>query len=131
MATLGAFSAMPAVTKGAQSLVTTRSVGDSHHPGPPRVMHAGERLVDPLTPDCRGDGAPDGRSPLAPRVPAPERDPDNYGPEAFTWRVVDTPDDSEVTGFYSNPEEYDYQSGVEEFDPDVPGTRPSGRSHGD
>ncbi|MCU4716530.1 glucodextranase DOMON-like domain-containing protein [Halapricum hydrolyticum] len=122
MATLGTFSAVPAVTEGAQSLATTRSVGDSHHPGPPRVMHAGEKLVDPLTPDYRGDGAPDGRNTLAPRIPEPERDPDNYGSEAFTWRVVDTPDDSDVSGFYSNPGEYDYGTGVEEFDPDVPGT---------
>ena len=122
MATLGTFSAMPAVTEGAQSLATTRSVGDSYHPGPPRVMHAGERLVDPLTPDYRGDGAPDGRNTLAPRIPEPERDPDNYGPEAFTWQVVGTPDDSDVTGFDSTPGEYDYQAGVEEFDPDVPGT---------
>jgi len=122
MATLGTFSAMSTVTTGAQSLATTRSIGESHHPGPPRVMHAGERLVDPLTPDYRGDGAPDGRSVLAPRIPDPERDPDNYASDAFTWRVVETPDGSEVTGFHSRSEEYDYGTNVAEFDPDVPGT---------
>jgi len=122
MATLGTFSAMSTVTEGAQSLATTRSVGDSHHPGPPRVMHAGERLVDPLTPDYKGDGAPDGRSALAPRIPDPERDPANYGSEAFTWRVVDTPADSDVSQFHSRDEEYDYGTNTVEFDPDVPGT---------
>ena len=122
MATLGAFSAMPVDTEGAQSLASTRVAGESHHPGPPRVMHAGEKLVDPLTPDYRDDGAPDGRDTLAPRVPDPQRDPEEYAADAFTWRVVDTPDDSDVTGFYSNADEYDYGGNVEEFDPDVPGT---------
>ncbi|MEF8882272.1 MAG: glucodextranase DOMON-like domain-containing protein [Halapricum sp.] len=104
-------------------MATTRTAGDSYHPGPPRVMHAGERLVDPLTPDYKGDGSPDGRRTLSPRIPEPRRDPDSCGSEAFTWKVVETPVDSDLSGFYSNPDEYDYGTeNVEEFDPDVPGT---------
>jgi hypothetical protein len=123
MAGIGAFSALSTNTVGEQSLATTRTAGDSYHPGPPRVMHAGERLVDPLTPDYKGDGSPDGRRTLSPRIPEPQRDPDSYGSEAFTWKVVETPVDSDLSEFYSNPDEYDYGTdNVEEFDPDVPGT---------
>ncbi|MUV88913.1 alpha-amylase [Halapricum sp. CBA1109] len=105
-----------------QALTTARTHGDSHHPGPPRFMRADERLVDPLTVDYRRGGGPDGRNTLAPQVPDPERDPENYADDAFQWRVAETPADSDVDGFYESPDEYDYEGdNVAEFDPDVPG----------
>ncbi|MBV0925836.1 DUF3459 domain-containing protein [Halomicroarcula limicola] len=118
---LGALSLGGKLDEGIRSLASS-SATDGHHPGPPRFIHAGEKLVDPLAVSYRGDGSPDGRNTLAPRIPDPERDPVNYGDDAFAWRVVETPADSGVAGFYEDPEEYDYGDGVVEFDPDVPGT---------
>ena len=122
LAATGGLAAGSGLGAGAQSLARTRQTGDSYHPGPPRFMRADERLVDPLEVDYRRDGGPDGRNTLAPQVPDPERDPDNYGPDAFTWRVAETPTDSDVDGFYESPDEYDYEGdNVVEFEPDVPG----------
>ena len=119
VAGLGALAALPTAAADTETRTTTYS----HHPGPPRVIHAGEQIVDPPRADYKGDSSPDERDLLAPRVPDPERDPENYPADAFSWRVVDTPDGSEVDSLYTTPDEYDYGAGaVEEFDPDVPGT---------
>jgi len=121
VAGLGALSVLPTVDGTARAL-SAGVTPQSHHPGPPRVMHAGERLVDPPAADYKGDPSPDDRDLLAPRVPDPQRDPDNYGADAFTWTVVETPPDSELEGFYENDAEYDYGTdNVVAFDPDVPG----------
>ena len=123
VAGFGAVSALPEVSAEGQTLSITKSTDGSYHPGPPRVMHAGERIVDPPTADYKGNASPDDRDLLAPRVPDPQRNPENYAADAFTWRVVESPSDSSVDGFYSSPDEYDYgTNNVEEFDPDVPGT---------
>ena len=122
IAGLGALSALPGVA-GAETFTGYQAGEDGYHPGPPRVMHAGERIVDPPHADYKGDSSPDDRDLLAPRLPDPERDPDGYGPDAFTWRVAETPADSDLEGFYSHPDEYDYgTNNVVEFDPDAPGT---------
>ncbi|MCU4717279.1 glucodextranase DOMON-like domain-containing protein [Halapricum hydrolyticum] len=121
VAGLGALSALP-TAEGTVRALSAGVTPESHHPGPPRVMHAGERIVDPPTADYKGDPSPDDRDLLSPRVPDPQRDPDNYDADAFTWTVAETPPDSEIEGFHEDDAEYDYGTdNVVEFDPDVPG----------
>jgi len=123
LAGLGALSTLPGADAATQSLSAQQTGDESYHPGPPRVMHAGETIADPPAADYKGDTSPDDRDLLAPRIPDPQRDPDNYPSDAVTWRVVETPADSEIDGFAPSPDEYDYGTdNVRQFDPDVPGT---------
>ncbi|MUV90598.1 hypothetical protein GJ629_12385 [Halapricum sp. CBA1109] len=99
---------------------------DRHHPGPPRFIHADERLVDPIFVD--GHHGLD-RDNLAPTVAGtPRRDPDPYDTDAFSWSLVDRPEDSEaVVEFaptpYDEATQYDHgDHHTAEFQPDVPGT---------
>jgi glycosidase len=99
---------------------------DRHHPGPPRFIHADERLVDPIFVD--GHHGLD-RDNLAPTVAGtPRRDPDSYDADVFSWSLADRPDDSEaVVEFaptpYDEATQYDHgDHHTAEFQPDVPGT---------
>ena len=99
---------------------------DSHHPGPPRFMQVGERIVDPVFVDVEHGFDRDN---LAPTIAGtPRRDPENYDADTFGWRVASRPAESSVTLDYA-PTPYDdrarYDHGLHntaEFDPDEPGT---------
>ncbi|WP_267643260.1 glucodextranase DOMON-like domain-containing protein [Haloarchaeobius amylolyticus] len=100
--------------------------GGAYDPGPPRFMQVGELLMDPIFSDA--DHGLD-RDNLAPTIQNPERDPENYDPDAFTWSLASKPDDSEVnlafapTPYSEGHEQYDSgQHNTAEFEPDVPGT---------
>ncbi|QSG15795.1 alpha-amylase family glycosyl hydrolase [Halapricum desulfuricans] len=106
--------------------MTDRDAAAGHHPGPPRFMHADETIVDPIFVD--GHHGLD-RDNLAPTIDGtPERDPDPYDPEAFSWSLSDQPEDSDaVVEFaltpYDDAERYDHgDHHTAEFQPDVPGT---------
>jgi len=99
---------------------------DSHHPGPPRFMQVGQRLVDPVFVDAEHGFDRDN---LAPTVAgAPERDPENYDAGSFTWSIASRPPDSSAgLGFaptpYDERERYDHGlHNTAEFEPDAPGT---------
>ncbi|WP_277543391.1 alpha-amylase family glycosyl hydrolase [Haloarcula laminariae] len=99
---------------------------DSHQPGPPRFMQVGQRIVDPAFVD--GDHGFD-RDNLAPTIAgAPERDPENYGADAFAWSIAARPAGSEATVQYAPTPRDDrdrYDHGLHntaEFEPDEPGT---------
>lgn len=106
--------------------MTGQTPRDSHHPGPPRFMQVGERIVDPVFVDT--DHGFD-RDNLAPTVAGtPEQDPENYDADAFAWRVKRRPAESSATLEYA-PTPFDdrarYDHGLHntaEFDPDEPGT---------
>jgi glycosidase len=99
---------------------------DSHHPGPPRFLQVGQRIVDPVFVDVEHGFDRDN---LAPSIAgAPERDPDEYDADAFTWSIAARPAGSEA-GLASAPTPYDdrdrYDHGLgntAEFEPDAPGT---------
>ncbi|MDS0260854.1 alpha-amylase family glycosyl hydrolase [Haloarcula sp. S1CR25-12] len=99
---------------------------DSHHPGPPRFLQVGQRIVDPVFVDVEHGFDRDN---LAPTVAGtPERDPDEYGAAAFTWSLASRPAGSSATLRYA-PTPYDdrdrYDHGLHntaEFEPDRPGT---------
>ncbi len=99
---------------------------DSYHPGPPRFMQVGQRIVDPVFVDA--DHGFD-RDNLAPTIAgAPERDPEGYDADAFTWTVASRPAGSSA-GLETAPTPYDdrdrYDHGLghtAEFEPDEPGT---------
>jgi len=70
-------------------------VTDSHHPGPPRFMQLGQRIVDPVFVDVQHGFDRDN---LAPTIAgAPERDPNEYDADAFTWSVASRPPGSSAT----------------------------------
>ncbi|MEF8825504.1 MAG: alpha-amylase family glycosyl hydrolase, partial [Halapricum sp.] len=99
---------------------------DGHHPGPPRFVQVGERIVDPIFVDSRHGLDRDN---LAPSIDGtPERDPDPYGPDAFSWTLAGKPEASEATiefalTPYDEVERYDNgDHHAAEFQPDVPGT---------
>jgi len=99
---------------------------DGHHPGPPRFMQVGQRIVDPVFVDAEHGFDRDN---LAPTVAgAPERDPENYDADAFTWSVASRPVGSNATVQYTltpydDCDRYDHgQHSTAEFEPDVAGT---------
>ncbi|MFD1600928.1 alpha-amylase family glycosyl hydrolase [Halobellus rarus] len=111
-----------------------RTPVDSHHPGPPRFVHVGEPLRDPifvLGADTTGTGVevaagPTDRDGLAPRVPEPRRTPEPYARDDFEWDVVSTPagSDGDVLSFATSTTLPRYDHGLDhvaEFEADVPG----------
>ncbi|WP_229770460.1 alpha-amylase family glycosyl hydrolase [Halorhabdus sp. CBA1104] len=97
-----------------------------HHPGPPRFLQLGERIVDPGFVDL-GHGYD--RDNLAPTIAGnPERDPDAYDADAFTWQLREKPAGSKAgleyaPNPYSDAVRYDEGShNTAEFQPDEPGT---------
>ncbi|QSG11481.1 Glycosidase [Halapricum desulfuricans] len=105
--------------------MTDHSHTDTHHPGPPRFVQVGERIVDPIYVDMAHGYDRDN---LAPTVAGtPERDPDPSDRSDFTWRLLETPDGSDA-GLEYAPTPYDdrtqYDEGLHntvEFQPDTPG----------
>ncbi|MDS0280538.1 alpha-amylase family glycosyl hydrolase [Haloarcula onubensis] len=99
---------------------------DSHHPGPPRFLRTGDRIVDPVFVDVEHGFDRDN---LAPTIAGtPERDPDEYGADTFTWSVASRPAGSAAAVQYT-PTPYDdrdrYDHGTHntaEFEPDAAGT---------
>ncbi|MBX0288133.1 alpha-amylase [Halomicroarcula sp. F28] len=99
---------------------------DSHHPGPPRFMQVGQRIVDPVFVDVEHGFDRDN---LAPTIAgSPERDPKSYDADAFSWSVVSRPAGSSATledapTPYDDRDRYDHGLGhTAEFEPDEPGT---------
>jgi glycosidase len=99
---------------------------ESHHPGPPRFVELGDRIVDPVFVDVEHGFDRDN---LAPTIAgSPERDPENYDGDAFTWSVASRPSGSTaVVQYASTPHDgrdrYDHGlHNTAEFDPDEPGT---------
>jgi glycosidase len=96
---------------------------ESYHPGPPRFLQVGQRIVDPIFVD--GDHGFD-RDNLSPTVAGdPSRDPDNYG-DIFQWSIASKPPDSTATlGDMDTADDearYDHGLGhIAEFEPDKPG----------
>jgi hypothetical protein len=88
---------------------TPRTPVASHHPGPPRFVHVGEPIRDPifvLAADTTGLGVEGeveqgGRDGLAPRLPDLRLDPEPYDADAFEWSVVSAPpgSDGDVLSF--------------------------------
>ena len=99
---------------------------DSHHPGPPRFLQVGQRIADPVFVDAAHGFDRDN---LAPTIAGtPERDPENYDAEEFSWRVASRPAGSAAELAFA-PTPYDerarYDHGrhnTAEFEPDSPGT---------
>ncbi|WP_418284594.1 glucodextranase DOMON-like domain-containing protein [Halorubrum sp. DTA46] len=97
----------------------------SYHPGQPLFVSVGERLWNTawVGPEYIGD-----RDNLAPGVPEPDADPENYAADDFAWRVVDAPADSDVALTYASslfedrPRYDEGRENVAEFEADVPGT---------
>jgi glycosidase/carbohydrate-binding DOMON domain-containing protein len=123
---LGAFSAIGSVQMETRvgSLSSVAAAGDGYHPGPPRFVQVGERLADPIFVDA-SHGLD--RDHLAPGIPAPGRDPDNYDASDFEWSIAERPAASSAelqyaTTPYDDRERYDEgKQSVAEFEPDVPG----------
>ena len=67
----------------------------SHHPGPPRFLQVGERIADPIFVDMAHGFDRDN---LAPTIAGkPERNPENYHRDAFSWRLSARPPNSSAT----------------------------------
>ena len=112
-----------------------RTPVDSHHPGPPRFVHVGEPIRDPvfvLGADTTGTGVdvavgPDDRDGLAPRVPELRATPGPYARNDFEWDVVSAPaeSDGDVLSFATSTTalpRYDHGlDHVAEFEADAPG----------
>ena len=108
---------------------------DTHHPGPPRFVHVGEPIRDPifvLGADTTGLGVnaavgPRDRDGLAPRIPDLRRTPEPFDADAFEWVVASAPADSdgEVLSFATSTTgvpRYDVGlDHVAEFEADAPG----------
>jgi glycosidase len=98
---------------------------DSYHPGPPRFMQVGQRIVDPPFVDTEHGFDRDN---LAPTIAGtPDRDPESYDIDAFDWEIVSQPSESTV-GVSHGTTPYGprtrYNHGLDhaaEFEPDVPG----------
>jgi glycosidase len=97
-----------------------------HRPGPPRFVHADEKIVDPIFVDSQHGLDRDN---LAPSIDGtPRREPDPYDADAFSWSLVEAPEDSDATvefapSPYDDVEQYDHgDHHTAEFQPDVPGT---------
>ena len=96
----------------------------SHHPGQPLFVSVGERLWNTawVGPEFIGD-----RDNLAPGVPEPDTDPENYDADEFVWRVADRPADSDGeltygTSLFEDRPRYDEgRENVAEFEADAPG----------
>ncbi|MFC6722210.1 alpha-amylase family glycosyl hydrolase [Halobacteriaceae archaeon SHR40] len=67
---------------------------DTHHPGHPRFVEVGEAILNPA--HVGEYGVFGVRDNLAPRIPDPEADPENYEADAFQWSLIDRPADSEA-----------------------------------
>ena len=114
---------------------TPRTPVSSHHPGPPRFVHVGEPIRDPifvLAADTTGLGVEveiehGGRDGLAPRLPDLRLDPEPYGADAFEWSVVSAPpgSDGDVLSFATPTTPIPrYDAGMDhvaEFEADAPG----------
>lgn len=70
------------------------SRADTHHPGHPRFVEVGEAILNPA--HVGEYGVFGVRNNLAPRIPDPEADPDNYEAAAFQWSLIERPADSEA-----------------------------------
>ena len=127
MAGLGLFSLAPsgAAADRIADRVESGNIGaDSYHPGHPRVVHVGEKLWNPVwvSPEFIND-----RDNLAPRVPNPSAEPENYDPDDFNWRVKDRPEGSSAEITYQSSlldEQPRWDAGkdnVGEFEADVAG----------
>ncbi|ERG98435.1 MAG: glycosidase [Haloquadratum sp. J07HQX50] len=97
----------------------------SHHPGPPRFLQVGERIADPIFVDMAHGFDRDN---LAPTIAGdPERNPENYHKDAFSWRLSVRPPDSSATikhtlTAHDDGERYDHGlHHTAEFEPDEPG----------
>jgi len=71
-----------------------RDHASSHHPGAPRFVQVGEEILNPA--HVGEHGVIGARDNLAPRVPDPAPDPDNYDADAFEWSLLDRPADSQA-----------------------------------
>jgi glycosidase len=99
----------------------------SFHPGPPRFVQVGEKIVDPIFVDY--DHGYD-RDNIAPWIAGtPEKDPDPYSADDFEWSITSAPADSDAELLYAptpydeHATQYDHGShNTVEFIPDVPGT---------
>ena len=127
MAGLGLFSLAPsgaAADRIADRLESGDIGADSYHPGHPRVVHVGEKLWNPVwvSPEFIND-----RDNLAPRVPNPSAEPENYDPDDFNWRVKDRPEGSSAEITYQSslldeqPRWDAEKDNVGEFEADVAG----------
>ena len=102
-----------------------RQPPDSHHPGPPRFLQVGDRIVDPVFVDAEHGFDRDN---LAPTIAGtPERDPEGYDADAFAWAVASRPSGSTATVQYASAPSDDprYDHGIHHtaaFEPDVAGT---------
>ena len=108
---------------------------DSHHPGPPRFVHVGEPVRDPvfvLGADTTGKSVdvavePHDRDGLAPRLPELRRTPRPYARDDFEWSVVSAPaeSDGDVLSFATSTTAIPrYDAGLDhvaEFEADAPG----------
>ena len=96
----------------------------SYHPGQPLFVSVGERLWNTawVGPEFISD-----RDNLAPGIPEPAPDPENYDADAFDWSVVERPADSDAdltyaTSLFEDRPRYDEgRENVGEFEADVPG----------
>lgn len=97
-----------------------------HHPGPPRFLSCSDCIVDPIFVDTEHGFDRDN---LAPTISGqPNKDPENYDSDAFSWRVITRPPQSTATiehalSPYDHRERYDHGlHNTAEFNPDEPGT---------
>jgi len=96
----------------------------SYHPGQPLFVSVGEQLWNTawVGPEFIGD-----RDNLAPGIPEPEPDPENYDADDFVWSVEARPADSDVdltygTSLFEDRPRYDEgRENVAEFEADAPG----------
>jgi len=99
---------------------------DSHHPGQPRFVEVGEALRNSIYVD---GGHVFDRDNLAPRIPNPQKDPEEYSADDFSWSLAQSPEGSsgDVLGFETDDEDGeprwdDNKQNVAEFEADAPGT---------
>ena len=126
---LGATGSAGAATDGSaspgQTSDRTPTGTGSYHPGQPLFVSVGEQLWNTawVGPEFIGD-----RDNLAPGIPTPDRDPENYDADDFVWSVVERPSDSDValtyaTSLFEDRPRYDEgRQNVAEFEADVAGT---------
>jgi len=106
--------------------MTRPTPGDSFHPGPPRFVQVGDRIVDPIFVDGAHGFDRDNLAPTIAGEPRPE--PGSYGADQFTWSIASRPEGSRAGLAYAtptDPEAVRYDHGCHntvEFVPDRPGT---------